>query len=284
MERTDFLFDGPGMARSLFLVVAMTGVLWGLHLFARTLDTPWLALIWLALSLLIARGLFWRGRIRRRVWLRVYVRATSPWRHWLRGGWLMLLLCWLAGLFLSALLMLVLVRQQQTLFWYALLASGPLLMALRVLSESLLAGHIHRGFRSELVWTLSLRVAALLLLTAMVWLFFYQPQPDLTEASVAQALWHFVDQEQARSAWLENGLQLMAAKEGLQLWLAQQLVSVPGAHWLGPLLLWLLVFAEQALFVGAWLLVFNGLILTGVRHGRIRQHRRHTGSSPVATP
>lgn len=258
----------PELTRQLFLLAGMTGVLWGLHLFARTLDTAALVLIWLALSAVIARGLFWRQRIRRRGWLQVYVRRGSPWRHWLRGGAVMALLRLIVGLVLAAVLILVLVRREQVLFWQLLVLSGPLLLALSLGWEALSARHIQRGFRQELVWSLSLRLGGALLLLALVVLFFYQPQPDLTEASLAQALWHYVDQEQARSAWLEGALQAMAAKEGLQFWLAQHLVSVPGAHWLGQWLLWLLLFVEQALFVGAWLLVLNGIIIKRPGHAQ----------------
>lgn len=271
--------EWPEVARELLLVTAMTGLLWGLHLFARQMEAFWIALIWLTLSALIGRGLFWRGRIRRRAWLQVYVRPASPWRHRLRGGLMMALLRWLTGLFLAALLMLVLIRRDASLFWYCLLASGPLLVALRMMSEHMLAGHIQNGFRRELVWTLSLRMSGLVLLLVLVVLLFRQPQPDLTGATLGQALWHYLDQERARSPWLEQALQLMAAKEGLQYWLAQQLVSVPGAHWLGQLLLWLLVFAEQALFVGGWFLVFNGLIVRGHHHGQYSDLPADAGSS-----
>lgn len=266
MQFSGNLNNGPELARQLLLVTGMTAVLWGLHLFARTLETALLGLIWLGLSVVVARGLFWRQRIRRRAWLQVYVRPGSPWRHWLRGGLIMALVRWSVGLVLAALLVLVLVRREQALFWQLLLVSGPLLIALRVGWEAITARHIQCGFRQELVWSLSLRLGGALLLLALVWLFFNQPQPDLTEASLAQALWHYLDQEQAHSAWLEGALQAMAAKEGLQFWLAQNLVSVPGAHWLGQLLLWLLLFVEQALFVGAWLLVFIGIIIKGSRH------------------
>ncbi|TVP58888.1 MAG: hypothetical protein EA349_03935 [Halomonadaceae bacterium] len=266
MQSSASLNNCHELTRQLVLVTGLTALLWGFHLYARTLETGVLGVIWLGLALVIARGLFWRARIRRRAWLQVYVRPGSAWRHWLRGGVVMALVRWLLGLLLAALLLLVLVRRDQPLFWQLLLLSGPLLIALRVGWERLAARDFQPGYRQELVWSLSLRVAGATLLLALVWLFFHQPQPDLTGASLAQALWHYVDQEQARSAWLEGALQAMAAKEGLQFWLAQHLVSVPGAHWLGQLLLWLLLFAEQALFVGAWLLVFNGIIIKGQRY------------------
>src|SRR5690625_3594737 len=38
---------------------------------------------------LITAGLFEKARMRRRAWLGQYLHRGSPWRRWLRGGWLM---------------------------------------------------------------------------------------------------------------------------------------------------------------------------------------------------
>jgi hypothetical protein len=55
-------------------------------------------------------------------------------------------------------------------------------------------------------------------------------------------------------------LQAAAAKDALRLWLAQQLMPQPGAS-LAELLGWLLVIAEEGLFVWSYLLVCNGLLI-----------------------
>jgi len=69
-------------------------------------------------------------------------------------------------------------------------------------------------YRPELVWRLSLLVAGVVLVVALVLMAFLRPQPDFTEASLAQAVWHQVDQEAVRSGVLHEALRLLAAKDG----------------------------------------------------------------------
>jgi len=249
--------------RQLLILTGLGAALWGLQLYGRILDTPALVLVWLLLALMIARGLFWRHRIRRRAWLGAYVHEDSVWQRRLRGGVVMATRHGIAGLLLGAVLLVVLVRVSDGQVWRLLLFTGALIMAARLLTEYSARNHINPQYLPEFAWRVTLWVVGVLLLAALVWLAFSRPQPDFTEASLAQAVWHMMDQEAARSALLQEALQLLAAKEGLQFWLAQNLIEVPGAHGLAVVLFWLLIFAEQALFVGAWLLVFNGVV-TGV--------------------
>ncbi|QIB65380.1 hypothetical protein [Kineobactrum salinum] len=247
--------------RQLWVLIAISGLLWGLHLFARLLATPVLLAIWLLLSLLIARGLFWHHRIRRRAWLRAYVRADSVWQRWLRGGALMAVVHASTGLALAAVLLVALTRLTDAAAWRVLLGSGLLVVALRLLFEALARDHVQPDYLVEFSWRLTLPIAAALLLAVLIWLAAGRPQPDFSAATLAQAVWHLADRETARSDLLRELLQLAAAGEGLQLWLAQQLVQLPVARGLAGVLVWLLVFAGQAVFVGAWLLVLNGALV-----------------------
>ncbi len=259
--------------RQLLVLVALSGSLWGLHLFARLLATPALLAIWLLLALLIARGLFWRHRIRRRAWLRAYIRADSAWQQRLRGGFLMALVHAATGLVLAAVLLVALTRLADTTAWRVLLGSGFLVVALRLLTERLARAHVQPDYLAEFSWRLTLWVAAVLLLAALIWLAFARPQPDFGAATLAQAVWHLADREAARSDLLRELLQLAAAKEGLQYWLAQHLVQLPVAQGFAGGLLWLLVFAGQAVFVGAWLLVLNGTLVGVASYaGSVAEH------------
>lgn len=246
--------------RQLIVLIALSGSLWGLHLFARVLATPVLLAIWVLLALLIARGLFWRHRIRRRAWLRAYVYVDSGWQRRLRGGVMMALVDTATGLVLAVVLLVALTRLGDTAVWRILVASGFLVVGLRLLTEWLARGHVQPDYLPEFSWRLALWGAAVVLLAALVWLAFGRPQPDFSQASLAQAVWHLADRETARSDLLLELLQLAAAREGLQFWLAQQLDQLPIARGFAGAVFWLLVFAGQAVFVGAWLLVLNGAL------------------------
>ena len=117
-------------------------------------------------------------------------------------------------------------------------------------------------------WKLSAGIAAASLATgaalvaAGVLLALQRSYPDFAGVGLERAVWHLVDQEQARSGILLALLQGLAAADGLRLWLAQQLLPVPGTSaW--QLLGWAVVLAEETLFVWSYLLLAHG-VLTGV--------------------
>jgi hypothetical protein len=249
----------PLLRDFLSLLAAVAG-LWFLHVNGRVIPTSMLAVVWLVLTVIIAGGLFWRSRLRRRALLSVYVLPGSPLFRWLRGGWLMALRQLLLGALLALVLSVALVRTSTPWVWSALIASVPVLVLVRAGAERLLARHASPAYLPELGWRLAVAITGTLLLVVVIGLALYREYPYLADVSLERAVWHLVDRELARSAPFEVLLQMAAAKDGVRLWLAQQLL--PGV---GSMLLrlagWIIVLAEEALFVWSYLLMCNGIVI-----------------------
>ena len=246
--------------RHALVLAGVLVALWGYALYAPVLSTPVLAVIWLVVSSVMVSALFRRKRLRRQAWLRTYLDRASAWQWRLRGGLLMWLCQVAKALVLAALLLAILVRLREPAVWRLMLAGVLGLVIARSFWDRRLRQDLNVQYRPEVVWHVSLLMTGAVLVAALVLLAFVSPQPDFTEASLAQAVWHQVDQEAARSGVLHEGLRLLAAKEGLQLWLAQNLGGLPLAGWPILVLVWLMVFVEQALFVTALLLLCNGAL------------------------
>jgi hypothetical protein len=257
----DLWRDGAG------LTVA-TAAVWVFHLFGRTLPTAALGAVWAALALAIASGLFWRARIRRRAFLRAYVAPASPLVHWLRGGWLLALRQLLLAGLLALLLAVALVRTTAPV-WLVLLASVPVLTVLQALVRRGLAAHVNAGYLPELSWRICIGVVGAAMFAAVTTLAVRQAYPDFSAVSLERAVWHLADQETARSELALGLLQMAAAKDGARLWLAQQLLPAPGVS-LAQLAGWLVVVAEQALFVWSYLLMCNGILIAMNARDRAR--------------
>src|SRR5690606_24875439 len=124
----------------------------------------------------------------------------------------------------------------------------------------MLAAHTNDAYLPELAWRCTAAVVGTAMVGALLALAFHPVYPELGGATLEQAVWHMVDRERARSGAAETLLQLAAAKDGLRLWLAQQLMPQPGAS-LGQALGWLAVLAEEVLFVWSYLLLCSGVLL-----------------------
>ena len=251
----------PGaVIRHALALVGALGVLWGYAVFAPVLSTEAVIAVWIALALVMVSALFPRKRLRRQAWRRAYLEPASAWQWRLKGGVVMWACQAVKALVLSAVLMAILARVRDPAIWRLMLAGVLGLVVARAFSHRRLQRDLNEQYRPEVVWRLSLAVTGAVLVLVLVGLAFLRAQPDFTAASLAQAIWHQVDQEAARSGLLHEGLRLLAAKEGVQLWLAQNLGELPVAGWPVIVVVWLLVFIEQALFVTALLLLFNGVL------------------------
>lgn len=246
--------------RDTLVLLALTAAAWLVHVFGRTLPTAGLAAIWGLLTIIAAIGLFRRARMRRRAFLAGYLRTASPLVHALRGGWLMAARWLLTAAALSLVLVVALIRLDDAREWIVLIASAPVLAAVHRAMGRLLAPHVRADYRPELVWRVTGRGVGLLMLAALVALAFYRPYPDLEGVSLERAVFHYVNQEHARSAPAEVLLQVAAAKDGLRLWLAQQLMPQPGVS-LAQALGWLVVLAEESLFVWSYLVLAGAVLL-----------------------
>lgn len=246
--------------RDTLLLLLATALLWALHLYGRWLPTPALAAAWAILTLLIGNGLFWRSRIRRQAFLAVYLAPASPLQRWLRGGWLMASRQFLVAALLALLLLVALLRIRDPRVWIALVCSIPVLTGLQWALHRRLAAHVNPRYRSEFCRRLALLMVAPVLLGVLLALSFTLAYPDFTGVGLERAVWHLVDQQQARSDGARTLLQLAAAMDGVRLWLAQQLMPQPGVS-LVQGLGWLLVVAEESLFVWSYLLLCHGILV-----------------------
>lgn len=224
------------------------------------LPTTVLVGAWALFTALIATALLQRARIRRRAFLAVYVAAASPLQRWLHGGVLLTVRPLLLGALLALFLMVALARLGDHRAWLALIASGPALVLLRAWWLRRLAGHTGELYLALLSWRMAALGVGAVLTVLLTWQAFQQVYPDFTGVSLERAAWHMVDQEHARSGLAEVLLQVAAAKDGLRLWLAQQLMPAPAASLL-QLLGWLLVLAEEVLFVWSYLLMSHGTLI-----------------------
>jgi hypothetical protein len=248
------------LLRDMLCLLGGTALAWGLHLNARILPTLWLIVAWGLCTALIAAALLRRARIRRRAFLTVYVAAESPMQGWLRGGLLLALRPVLLAAVLALLLLVALARVSDQRVWMALIASVPVLALIRAWLQGWLSAHAGTLYLPILSWRLAALLVGTGLTVLLVLLAYHQSYPDLAAASLERAVWHLVDQEQARSHLAQLLLQTAAAKDGLRLWLAQQLMPAPATS-LVQALGWLLVLAEEGLFVWSYLLLGHGILI-----------------------
>jgi len=251
----------------MLLLLAFAALLWVFHLYSRLLTDLALFTIWLAFTVIITGGLVWRSRLRRRSFLAVYVAAESPLQQLLRGGLLMILSQLLLAMMLALWLIVVLIRSTPPSVWMVLILTAPLLVLLRSGLQEVFKAHVSPIYRSEFSLRLSLPLMGIPLLAILIYLSMHRSYPDFTAISLERAVWHTVEQEQARSETLLTGLQIAAASDALHLWLAQQLLpmlGIPLFQWLG----WLLVFVRETVFVWSYLLLCQGVLLGVNRHVR----------------
>jgi len=261
---------GPAPAQLLpdmLWLLGLGSLAWGFHVFARVLPTVALVLAWLLLTALIAAALLRRARVRRRAFLTVWIAPASPLQRWLRGGALLALRPVLLGAGLALLLLVALVRIQDPRAWLVLIAAGPALVLLRAGMAQRLAGHAGGLYLPILSWRAAALPIGAVFTALLLALAYHQAYPDFAGVSLERAVWHMVDQEQARSGPGLALLQAAAAKDALRLWLAQQLMPAPASS-LWNLFGWLLVLAEEVLFVWSYLLAGHGLLTRVGVHDR----------------
>jgi hypothetical protein len=259
----------------LLILIAGTAVLWLLWLYARVLPDAALVMVWLLLTLILTLALWWRRRLRRRLLARAYLIPGSGLMPWAQGGWFLLLRQFVLGGVLTLVLLQVLLRIGDARIWLLLFAQLPLLLLVLAGMRRMLAPHAQPAWQAELSWRLLTPLYGVLLLAGVTALALTQAWPDVSEVSLERAVWHLVDQEQARSGYLEAWLQIGAAVDGLRLWLGQQYLPGPGQPLL-QLTGWILLLGHQALFVWSYLIFCLGMVLLGRRDEL--QLARHPGT------
>jgi hypothetical protein len=246
--------------RDMLVLFALTGGVWLVHVYGRTLPTTALAALWAAITLLISAGLVRRARMRRGAFLAAYVSTASPLARWLRGGFLLAARWLIVAAALSLVLLIALLRLDAPGEWIVLIGTVPVVVLAYRLVGYALSRHLRREYLPELTWRITAASVGALMLAALVAIAFYRPYPDFAGVSLERAVWHYVNAEHARSGAAETLLQLAAAKDALRLWLAQQLMPQPGTS-LVQALGWLIVFAEESVFVWSYLLLAGGVLV-----------------------
>ena len=153
---------------------------------------------------------------------------------------------------LAVILLTALVRLQETASWAVLIGGALAAGAAFTAWKGVLRPEISPRYLPEAAWRLTLAVVGTGMATALIALAFHRPYPELGGVTLERAVWHFVDQEHARSAWAQLLLQLAGAKDALRLWVAQQLMPQPGLS-AGQALGWVIVLAEEVIFVWSYL-------------------------------
>ncbi|MGM0435048.1 MAG: hypothetical protein ACQEQ1_10345 [Pseudomonadota bacterium] len=254
-----------GHAALLLLCVAG---LWLFMLQGRVLASGWVMMIWTAVTLVMLRGLFRRARIRRRAWRSAYLYPESPWNRRLRGGLCLFLIQLVKAGLLAAILLLTVVRiGEEPGVWRLMLAAVLLFVLARASADRVFWRDASPAYRPELVaragqWSAGVVLVLCLLLWALV-----QPQPDFREATLEQVLWHVTDREKAVSVAVEKGTQWLAAWQGAEQWVAQQITALDQPHWVRAGV-WGSVLVRQSLFVVSLLVLFNGVLAGRLRDGR----------------
>lgn len=227
--------------------------------------------VWLgacALSLPIARLLFWRSSVRRRALLDLYVNPQSPWNRRLQAGKFMLLMRAALAYALSLLFLIGLARVDQTTFWLLLVILVPIWVFSFDWFCSYAEMHVNVQFRSVVATRLhGAAHACVLILFLSVW-GLYQPVPNLTGISFLEAVSRSAAAPEMKSDTLYAGLAFTEAISAVPIWIAQNWgAQLPGAIW--KLALWLLVLLREWLFVWPLILTFQALHLfvdSGITH------------------
>ena len=240
-------------------LAALTAGLWLVYLYGRVLSSPALILVWIVTSACLGLGLWQRAKTRRRVWLAAYLEPESGAFWFLRGGLLMALGQGAIAIVMALYLLLAVMGLESHWQWLALLCSALALPLVAAVIARLLRAQVVPGLRMELSLRLALNLLAGVLLLYLVWQAFGAQYPDFRGASLEQAVWHAVSSEQARSPLLLTLLEMAAAIDGLNAWLAQRLLPTPGSS-VWQAVAWCIVLAQEALFVWSYLLLCRGAL------------------------
>lgn len=226
-------------------------------LVAVVVSLLWVPMVWV---------LYWRNRLRRLAFRRVYVEPQSPWFHYLKGGPVMFLLSAIWAVPLAAALGVSLARGQPTLVWLMLLLSVP--------AWALGLGWLRQRFRTHIQTDFALLLChrllywglGLTLLLALTLLSYWRAVPDLGDVTLDQAMTFFASQQQAESDVLRQALYAIAGLEGAHQWLVQQSTAdAPGLVFTG--LAWATVLVREWLLVWPWLVLCQAVTLFTLSRG-----------------
>lgn len=234
-------------------------VLLALNIAGAGLPTAPLLAVWLLLTAVMFAGLWTRAVSRRHAFLSAYMHAGSVWRRRWRGGPLLAVAQLVQAALLALVLLVAVVRLDDTVAWRLLLVGLPLLVLLHGLLRRWMVPHVSPLYLPELSWRLTLRLNFVLMLPALALAALYVSYPALAEVTLKQAIWNEMTRQEATSQALLGLMQVAAAKDALGWWLGQQLLPGLGEP-LFQLGGWLLLLAAEGLFLWSYLVLVAGML------------------------
>lgn len=259
------------LLRQMFIMLIVTTGLWLWQMLARVLPNAGLIASLVVFVGLIAVGLWYRVKTRRRVWLNAYFLPGSPLHRLLQGGLWMGLVQGVTAVVLGLVLAAALLRSHSLWVWVSFLLAALLLPLLALGISKRLEAHAPTIYRDALSLRLSALFLGVLLWGGLIYQSYHASYPDFRCASLDQAIWYMMSTQQARSEFLLGVLELSSAAEAIRLWFAQRVLPAPiTSLWQG--LAWCLVLAQEALFVWSYLLLCSGAL-------RLQALRRTTSSN-----
>lgn len=259
------------LAARMLALLALAAGAWLVHVFGRVLPTWGAGLVVVGLAAPISLGVARRGRLRCAAFRAVYVRPDSALGRRLGGGALIHVRAAVLGGILALVLFSALVRLADATAWAVLVVGAPAAACVFALWRNALQRAVTALYLPEIAWRLTIAVVGLAMAAVLVWAAFHRPYPDMSGVTLERAVWHFIDQERARSAAVQILLQLAGVKDGLKLWIAQQLMPQPGLS-AGQAVGWLVVLAEEAVFVWSYLSFLCPVVIGSMKHDEQRGH------------
>ncbi|MDR5900189.1 hypothetical protein QC823_14525 [Halomonas vilamensis] len=212
-------------------------------------------LAWIVAAQLVFVGAFEAARLRRRAWLGQYLKKTSPWSRWLRGGVVMVVWHQLVSAILATVL-LVSLRLAGLLDMALLVAGASLFWVCDRWARSRLARHVISDYLSAVTRRLLVAPASVLLVVGLIAVSLARPQPYLVGMELERAIQdHIVSNGQSLLSVFERGA---SALELASFWAVQNALDGLGVSGWAAVLGWAGVFALQSALALAFVRLLVG--------------------------
>lgn len=200
-------------------------------------------IVWIAVTQLSFVGAFEGARLRRRAWLGQYLKRSSPWGRWLRGGVVMVVWHQLVSAVLSVVL-LVSIRLVGWPEMILLVVSAGTWWIFGRWTQMRLAVHVIPDYLSAVTRRLLIAPVSVLLAAGLIMVSLIRPQPYLIDLELSIAVQHHVvSNSNSLLGVFERSASVI---ELASFWAVQNaLDGLDVAGW-GVLLGWIGVFALQS--------------------------------------
>lgn len=199
--------------------------------------------VWMVAAQLVFVGALEAARLRRRAWLGQYLKKTSPWSRWLRGGVVMVVWHQLLGAILAAVL-LVSLRLADLLDMALLMVGAGACWIFGRWARSRLTRHVVPDYLSAVTRRLLVAPVSALLAVGLIVVSLARPQPYLVGMELGRAMQnHIASSGQSLLGMLERSA---SAMEFASFWAVQNTLDGLGVVGWVAVLGWMGVFALQS--------------------------------------